>query len=43
MQRTRKLLAEGKGTMEIARLLGLNGATVCYYKRRLAQRNELPA
>ncbi|MEV0236801.1 hypothetical protein [Nonomuraea sp. NPDC050786] len=42
VQRTRKLLAEGKGTMEIARLLGVEGSTVSYYKRRLAERGELP-
>lgn len=43
VQRTRKLLAEGKGTMEIARALGVPGSTVTYYKRRLAERDELPA
>jgi hypothetical protein len=42
VRRTRELLAKGKGTMEIARLLDVDGSTVCYYKRRLAERGELP-
>jgi DNA-binding CsgD family transcriptional regulator len=42
IQETRKLLAEGKGTMEIARVLNVDGSTVAYYKRRLAERGELP-
>ncbi|TMR90517.1 hypothetical protein [Nonomuraea basaltis] len=42
VQKTRKLLAAGKGTMEIARLLGVDGSTVCYYKRRLVERGDLP-
>ncbi|WP_177241243.1 hypothetical protein [Nonomuraea wenchangensis] len=42
MQKTRELLAAGKGTMEIARLFGVPGSRVSYYKRRLAERGELP-
>ncbi|WP_188194870.1 helix-turn-helix domain-containing protein [Nonomuraea sp. SYSU D8015] len=42
VQQTRELLAEGKGTMQIARLLGVGGSTVTYYKQRLAERDELP-
>ncbi|MEW1843024.1 hypothetical protein AB0392_34220 [Nonomuraea angiospora] len=42
VQETRKLLAQGKGTMEIARTLGVPGSTVTYYKHRLAERGELP-
>lgn len=42
IQRTRDLLAQGKGTMEIARLLNVEGSTLVYYKRRLAERGELP-
>lgn len=41
VQRTRELLTEGVGTMEIARRLGVPGSSVCYYKRRLAERGEL--
>jgi 5-methylcytosine-specific restriction endonuclease McrA len=32
----RQLLQEGRGTKEIARLLGITPQTVCYHKRRLA-------
>jgi nucleoid DNA-binding protein len=42
VRKTRKLHIEGKGTMEIARALGVDGSTVTYYKRRLAERGELP-
>ncbi|SEU46868.1 hypothetical protein SAMN05421811_127166 [Nonomuraea wenchangensis] len=42
VQKTRELLAAGKGTMEIARLFGVPGSRVSYYKRRLAERGELP-
>jgi hypothetical protein len=42
VQQTRRLLAQGMGTMEIARTLGVPGSSVCYYKQRLAERGELP-
>jgi Bacterial regulatory proteins, luxR family len=35
-EQVRRLLEEGRGTKEIARLLGITPQTVCYHKRRLA-------